>query len=172
MVPLGEPVALEVKVLGPDYRGLSAADVEVELIGAEGARQEPVAVKRGTTGAEGTWSVVFEQPAAGTYVLRAQATANGERIGTAEEPVIVEAADVELQAPFPRPDVLKALAEGSGGKYVDFSEALPPIEIKDARRVEIDRTKRVPIWDTFPAFFVLLALAGAEWWLRRRSGLL
>lgn len=172
VVSLGDPVSLEVKVLGPDYRALEGADVEVELLGADGARRDAVAVKRGVTGPEGAWAVAFEQPAAGTYVIRAQATSNGERVGTAEEPVIVEAADFEYQAPFPRPDLLRALAEGSGGQFVDLSEALPPIDIKDARRVEIDRTKRVAVWDTFPAFFGLLALAASEWWLRRRSGLL
>ena len=59
-----------------------------------------------------------------------------------------------------------------GGRYIDLNDRLPAIDIKDARRVEVDRTKRIPIWDTFPAFFVLLIFAGLEWWLRRRSGLL
>lgn len=172
VVLLGDPISAEVKVLGPDYRGLASSDVVAELFSVDGSRRDPVEVKQGTSGAEGAATFNFENPPAGTYVLRAHATFNGERIGVAEEPVIVEAADIELQAPFPRPDIMKALAEGSGGKYIDLSESLPQIEIKDARRVEVDRTKRIPVWDTFPAFFGLLIFAGLEWWLRRRNGLL
>lgn len=172
VVLLGDPISAEVKVLGPDYRGLAGAEVTAELFSVEGGRRGQVALKQAVTGAEGTSMVVFEQPAAGTYVLRAQATMNGERIGIGEEPVIVEAADIEYQAPFPRPDIMRALAEGSGGRYLDLSESMPEIEIKDARRVEVDRTKRIAVWDTFPAFIGLLLLVAAEWWMRRRSGLL
>lgn len=90
----------------------------------------------------------------------------------AREPVIVEASDVELLAPFPRPDLMRALAEGSGGAYVDITEPLPDIELEDTRRVEVDRTRRIPVWNTWPAFLALLVVAAAQWWIRRRSGLL
>jgi MYXO-CTERM domain-containing protein len=86
--------------------------------------------------------------------------------------VIVEAADVELQAPFPRPGLLEALAEGSGGRFSTIDEDLPELEVRDTRKVNVDRSRRVSIWDTWPMFLGLLALAGAEWWQRRRAGLL
>ncbi|MCK6551995.1 glutamine amidotransferase [Myxococcota bacterium] len=172
VISLGDPVGAEVKVLGPDYQGLGSAAVITELLAVDGAQRESVARQEGTTGPEGTVLAQFEDVAPGTYVLRASATVNGERLGQAEEPVIVEAADLEYQAPFPRPDILRALAEGSGGKFFDVGDRLPKLDIKDTRRVEVDRTKRVTIWDTMPIFLALLALAGLEWWLRRRSGLL
>jgi uncharacterized membrane protein len=168
----GDPVGVEVRVLGTDYRGLPGANVSAELLEVDGQKREVRASQEAVTGPEGTAIVVFKDAKPGTYAIRAQATASGERIGLAEEPVIVEAADVELQAPFPRPDILKALAEGSGGRYLDVSDRMPQLDIKDARRVEVDRTKRIPIWDTFPAFIILLGMAGFEWWLRRRAGLL
>jgi uncharacterized membrane protein len=169
---LGDPVGAEVKVLGPDYRGLPEATVTTELMDAEGAKREAIASQEGVTGPEGTAIALFKNVKPGTYVVRAQAVLGQEKIGLAEEPVIVEAADVEYQAPFPRPDILKALADASGGRYIDLSERMPALDIKDTRRVEVDRTKRIPIWDTFPAFIGLLLLAGFEWWLRRRAGLL
>jgi len=85
---------------------------------------------------------------------------------------VIEAADAELMAPFPRPELLKAIASASGGAYVDIGESLPTIEVRDPRRVEVDRTRRVPIWDTAPIFTLLVLLVGAEWWIRRRAGLL
>lgn len=167
VVLLGDPVGAEVTVLGPDYRGLAGAKVQAELVEVGGERRT-IETKEITTGSEGSGVVLFENVDPGTYEIRVEA----KLIGKAKEPIIVEAADVEFQAPFPRPEILRALAEASGGKYVNIDEPLPDIELEDAHRVEVDRTRRIPIWDTFPAFLGLLIFAGLEWWLRRRSGLL
>lgn len=170
---LGEPVRVHVEALGPDYRPLVGAEVLVELVRISGEPEAPLPEALTVrTGGEGTAVSRFEAVPPGTYVVRAEASHDGLEVGTAKEPLIVEAADVELQAPFPRPQILEALAEGSGGKFVTVDEALPSIDIEDTRRVEVDRSRRVPIWNTLPMFLVLLLLAGAEWWWRRRSGLL
>lgn len=170
VVMLGDPVAAEVRVLGPDYRGLAKAEVHAELVPVDGAKSS--AARDVVTGPEGIALLGFSDVEPGTYVIRVDARADGERIGRAEEPVIVESADVELAAPFPRPELMRALADASGGRYFDVSESLGDIEIEDARRVEVDRTRRIPIWDTFGALIALLVIAGLEWWLRRRAGLL
>ena len=168
---LSDPVGAQVRVLGHDYRGMPNAQVRAELFDTSNL---PVAGKAVTakTGADGTAVVTLGEVPPGTYVLRAEAFTGTERIGRAEEPIIVEAADVELQAPFPRPEVLEVLATASGGAYVDINSALPDIEIRDPRRIEVDRTRQVAIWDTWGAFGLLLLLASLEWWIRRRSGLL
>jgi hypothetical protein len=169
---LGDPVAAEARVLGADYRGLEGAEVRAELAPADRRSSQPAKETRANTGPEGSVLLSFGQVPPGTYVLRAEAVKGSERIGHAEEPLIVEASDIEQEAPFPRPELLAALAEGSGGRYVDITKPLPSIEVRDPRRVEVDRTRRVPIWDTAPAFGILLVLFGLEWWLRRRAGLL
>ena len=172
VVLLGEPVGAEARVLGPDYQGMGGADVEARLVLlADGGRQV-LQTKAVTTGTDGRAVIAFGDVPAGTYNVEVRAQKDGERIGRATEPVIVEAAEVELQSPFPRPDIMRAFAEGSGGRFVDINEGLPELQIKDARRVEVDRTRRITIWDSWPAFLTLLILAGLEWWLRRRSGLL
>lgn len=169
----GDPVGAEIQVLGPDYRGLEGAEVQAQLVpvdqraAAAGTRELELA-----TGPEGKAVLLFEDVPPGAYQIQVRAQKDKERIGTAREPVIVEAADVELAAPAPRPDVLRALAESSGGQYVDITDSLPEIAFKDARRVEVDRTRRVPVWNGPLAFVILLVLAGAQWWLRRRAGLL
>jgi hypothetical protein len=171
VVLLGDPIGAEVRVLGPDYRGLAGAKVHAELVPVDGEKRESEA-REVTTGPEGTAVLVFRDVAPGTYVIRVDARADAEKIGRAEEPVIVEGSDVELAAPFPRPEILRALADASDGKYIDVSESLDEIEIRDARRVEVDRTRRIPVWDTLAALIALLAIVGLEWWLRRRAGLL
>ena len=168
----GEPVGAEVVVLGPDYQGMAGASVRADLLPLSGTPASKPGTAELQTGPDGKGVLRFENVPPGTYVLRARATRGAERIGTAREPIIVEAADVERQDPFPRPEILRALAEGSGGRFLDVGERLPEIEIRDARRVEVDRTRRIPVWNGAAAFLVLLVLAGAEWWSRRRAGLL
>jgi len=165
---LGDTITGDVKVLGPDYRGLAGAAVSVELVPAD-RRSAVVQAKKLETGPEGAALFDFGTVEPGTYVLRASAAGGA---GTAEEPVIVEAADVETQDPFPHPEILEALAEASGGTFTEISQPLKDVEIKESRRVEVDRSRVIPVWDGFPALAVLLGALGAEWWLRRRSGLL
>jgi hypothetical protein len=169
---LGQPASAEARVLGPDYRGLGDASVRVDLFRAERRDAAPERTLTVKTGPEGNAAIDLGQLAPGSYVVRATASAGTERIGVAEEPVIIEATDVELMAPFPRPEILRALAESSGGKFFDVGESLSSLEIRDSRRVEVDRTRVVPIWDGYPAVVLLVALLVAEWWIRRRSGLL
>ena len=176
VVLLGDPVSTEVEVLGPDYRPLAGVEVVSELVRVSSSSRSSAPLPEGRslrTGPEGTAMIRFEDVPPGTYMVRAEALeSNGRSIGEAREPLIVEAADVEVQAPFPRPGILRSLSEGSGGDYADIEERLPDIDIQDHRRVEVDRSRRVSIWDTYPIFLVLVFLAGAEWWGRRRAGLL
>ncbi|MBK8012232.1 MAG: hypothetical protein IPK13_12860 [Deltaproteobacteria bacterium] len=124
------------------------------------------------TGADGRATFAFHAVPAGTYALRVEANKGREHVGWAEEPVIIEAADVETQAPFPRTELLRALADASSGQYREVEDGLPTIVLRDPERIEVDRSQRVPLWNTFMAVFTLLLVAGSEWWLRRRWGLL
>lgn len=166
-----DPVSAEVRVLGPDYDGLGGAEVEADLLPVGDASASP-RTANSLTGEDGVSILSFGPLPPGMYMLRAAAHSGGEPVGTAEEPVVVEAADRELQNPFPRPEVLEALAQASGGRYLQIGQSLPEIELRDTRRVEIDRTRRVPIWDRWPFFVLLLGLVSVEWWFRRRGGLL
>jgi uncharacterized membrane protein len=168
---LGESITGEVRVLASDYRGLPDADVELELVRVDQpAPPKPLPPVR--TGPEGNAPVVIPPVEPGTYLLKASARSAEERVGRAEEPIVVEAVDAELSAPFPRPEMMAALAEGSGGRFIDISDGLGELEIKESRRVEVDRTRVVPVWDSFPALVLLVVVFSLEWFLRRRSGLL
>lgn len=170
----GDPVGAEVEVLGPDYRPLGGVEVLVEMVRAasQGAEADVPEAQVLETGPDGVVMVRWEDVAPGTYVVRAEARDGDVRVGEAREPLIVEASDVERQAPFPRPNLLRALSEGSGGRFASIDEGLPDIDFEDARRVEVDRSRKVSIWDRWPMFLLLLVLAAAEWWGRRRVGLL
>ena len=158
--------------MGADYRGETDARVDAQLIQLDSGREKVLKNMSLKANKEGKLILNFGKLEPGNYSLRSQAFSKDQKIGSAEEPLIVEAAETELQSPFPRSDLLKALAQSSGGEYNDVDQSLPTIEIKDPRRVEINRTRQVPIWDTGIILTVFLALMGLQWWLRRRWGLM
>ncbi|MGF1511406.1 MAG: glutamine amidotransferase [Myxococcota bacterium] len=165
----GQPVTADVTALGVDYRPLEGADVQAELIPLDSRGQGRSASVR--TGAEGKALVELSDVPPGTYVMEVAAYQDGERLGRTREPFIIEATDVERQAPFPRADLLQAISDVSGGTFSTVRDRLGTLILDDPRRVEVDRSHVVPIWDGFPLFALMTVLLGAEWWMRRRSGL-
>ncbi|MBI2374026.1 MAG: hypothetical protein HYV07_08510 [Deltaproteobacteria bacterium] len=170
VVPLGTPVSAEAKVLGPDYHGLPGAEIMARLVSLDGG---DTLEQRVVAGSDGVAPLTFEHVEPGSYSLRVEAHgASGEPLGRADEPLVVEGSDVEREAPFPRPELLRALAEASGGQFLTIDEAFPKIDLSENRRVEVDRSRREPIWDSWLAYVLLLGLLASEWWVRRRGGLL
>lgn len=169
----GGDVEARVEVLGPDYRPAEGAELRLDITRTDDASSESLPAGRSlVTGPNGTATHRFEALTPGTYRVEVEARMGAELLGRASEPLIVEAADVERRAPFPRPAVGRAIAEASGGTYADISAPLPDIDLGDPRRVEVNRSRRVPIWDGFGVLLLLLLIFGAEWSLRRRAGTL
>lgn len=169
----GGAVEATVEVLGADYRPVEGARVSVGIVGTGADR--PARIPDGQVLESGPGGLAvhrFTDLAPGTYRVEVEARADGRSLGRASEPLIVEAADLERRAPFPRPGIGRALADGSGGAFVDVGEPLPEVELGDSRRVEVNRSRRIPIWDGLPVLILLLLILGAEWWSRRRAGVL
>lgn len=82
-------------------------------------------------------------------------------------------ASVEKRELSADPELMRRLAEVSGGRAIAISEVnqMPAI----FERWEISRQlahRQQPLWDQPWVLATLLGLLGAEWWLRRREGLL
>jgi hypothetical protein len=71
----------------------------------------------------------------------------------------------------PRPDLLRQVAEATGGAFSSLpSGGLPEVRLADPEVVEVGRRKDVPIWDRAAFLLLLAASLGGEWVLRRRWG--
>jgi len=71
----------------------------------------------------------------------------------------------------PRPELLGALAEATGGAASILPGGdLPDLRLTDPEVVEIGRRKDVPIWDRWWYLAALAGVLSAEWILRRRWG--
>ncbi len=108
-------------------------------------------------------------PAGGAYKIVAKG--EGGAAETATAAVAVRGAGPEDADAAPRPELLSAIAEASGGAFDAIpGGALPDLRLSEPAVVEIGRRKALPIWDR-AWFLAALALAlGGDWILRRRWG--
>jgi uncharacterized membrane protein len=166
----GEAVGLSISVRAPDYGPGAGTPVIAELVSEDGkvvARRESVA------GPDGVAHVELEPPAPGAYKVVATArpapgsTAPPEQATGA---VAVRSSGPEDSDAAPRPELLRAVAEATGGRFARVDQALPVVPLAEPEVVEVGRRKDVPIWDRGWLLGALVAALAAEWVLRRRWG--
>jgi uncharacterized membrane protein len=174
--PLGTEATLTVRVSGRDSLPAAGADVVVDIervtLDADGRTQTvPVNHQAGTTNEQGELVLRFAPPGDGGYRARARALV-GTSEGSDEDPFIVAADPVELRETRARPETLAALAEASGGRARTLKDGLDDLERREPQVSRVNRRKDVPLWSS--AWWLLLAILfpSAEWYLRRRWGLL
>jgi uncharacterized membrane protein/SAM-dependent methyltransferase len=167
----GAPVGLSISVRGADYGPAPGRRVTAELVAEDGR-----AVARGevVSGADGAARLELPTPGPGAYkvVARSEGAGGAGTAGeTATTAVAVRGAGPEDADAAPRPELLAAIAEVTGGASAVLpGGGLPSLAMTDPEVVEIGRRKDQPIWDRW---WYLAALAGslaAEWVLRRRWG--
>jgi hypothetical protein len=87
--------------------------------------------------------------------------------------VEVVSASVEQRELSADPDLMRRLAEISGGLVVNGNEVARMPEV--IRRWEAARQlahRQKPVWDRWWVLAGMMGVLGTEWWLRRREGLL
>ncbi len=163
----GAPVGLTLSLRGADAGPASGRKVQVELVGEDG---RPATRGEAVTGADGEARLELVPPGPGAYriVARSGDAAAGE---TGSAAVAVRGTGPEDADASPRPELLRAIAETTGGGYAELpGGGLPDLALEDPERVEIGRRKDVPIWDRAWYLAALAATLAAEWVLRRRFG--
>jgi uncharacterized membrane protein len=162
----GAPVGLSVSVRSPDWGPGAGRKVDAELVDEAG---RSVARGQAVAGPDGNARLELTPPGPGAYKIVAKADGREGEAATAA--VAVRGAGPEDADAAPRPELLSAIAEATGGAFETLpGGSLPRLALADPEVVEIGRRKAVPIWDR--AWFLAalaLTLAG-EWILRRRWG--
>ncbi|BDG06116.1 glutamine amidotransferase [Anaeromyxobacter oryzae] len=161
----GAPVGLTVSARNPDWGPAEGKKVSAELVSDDGrsvARGEAVA------GADGTARIELVPPGPGAYKVVAHGDGGAE---TATAAVAVRGAGPEDADVAPRPELMSAIAEATGGRASALPGGdLPDLALQEADVVEIGRRKAVPIWDRWWTLAALAGALAAEWVLRRRWG--
>ncbi|HET7824719.1 MAG TPA: glutamine amidotransferase [Anaeromyxobacter sp.] len=161
----GAPVGIGISARGPDWGPAAGKRVSAELVAEDG---RPVARGEAVADRDGMARLELVPPGPGAYKIVARGEGGGE---PATGAVAVRGAGPEDADAAPRPELLSAIAEATGGRFSALpGGSLPELAMADPEVVEIGRRKAVPIWDR--AWFLgalALTLAG-EWVLRRRWG--
>jgi hypothetical protein len=121
--------------------------------------------------------VALEPPGPGAYQLAASAWNRcagppcppGVAPERATGAVAVRAGPEDADA-APRPELLRAVAEATGGRFSAGPDGVRDLPFAEPEAVEVGGRKDVPIWDRAPLLALLAAALAGEWALRRRWG--
>lgn len=166
---LKEPVVIEVTATDQGFEPTNQAKLRTVIVDETGKRKE-LRLEQ-VLGEDGLYSARFIPNRYGEYTVTATGTLNSESLGEQQslfevKPSYAEFSNAELNVAL-----LKALAEGSGGKYYPLEEAsqlvqqIPLVESATSTITDVD------IWDMPLIFGLLLAMLGLEWFVRKRVGL-
>lgn len=162
----GAPVGLSISARAPDWGPAAGRRVSAELVAEDG---KAVARADGVADADGNARLELVPPGPGAYKIVAHG--EGGPTDTATAAVAVRGAGPEDADAAPRPELLSAIAEATGGHFaVAPDERVPALALADPEVVEIGRRKALPLWDRVWYLGALALALGAEWVLRRRWG--
>jgi hypothetical protein len=165
----GRPVVIAVGARTADYQPAPGASITVELVSADDGRA--VAQATATAGPDGTARVELPPPGPGAYKVVGRATRGEVSLGEASDAVAVRAVGPELSDARVNTALLEDIARATGGAFFDApSFSLDDVPLLEPPLVEVGRSKDQPLWDRWSWLFLLVAVLGLEWGVRRRLG--
>jgi uncharacterized membrane protein len=164
----GEPLGFSVAVRGPDYGPAPGVTVVGELLADDGRVVGRAEARAGT---DGSARLEFPAPPPGAYKVQASADVPGTPLERGTAAVAVRSSGTEDSDAAPRPELLRQVAEATGGAFSTLPRSgLPELNLREAEVVEVGRKQDVPLWDRWWYLAILAGALGGEWLLRRRFG--
>ena len=121
-------------------------------------------------GPTGRYRGVFDAASDGVYRLEVSASQGDLSLGSSTEWVFVGGVDAEFADPWANGDVLRRIADASGGQHLtgDGLEVLPGLILSQTeQRAPMTRE----LWHGLLTFLLVLTVLTAEWGLRRAWGM-
>lgn len=155
-----------------DASGKPVGDVIVEAVLRDDSGVTRTVLLRGIDGDRGIYEGRTGPLAAGNHEISVRAAGYQESPAVRTSILVVAPPDRESARLSQDVDLLGSLAETSGGIYADEQDAervWQAIAPLSDGRIE---TRRYPLAESFPWFFMVLGLLTAEWWFRKKAGLI
>ncbi|MBN2573497.1 MAG: hypothetical protein JXP73_02940 [Deltaproteobacteria bacterium] len=164
----GQSALLRTRTLRSDFSAAPAVEVALELRRAESADGgDPLLDFKLVTGADGESHTDLGGLAPGAYRLTGRAALDGRGVEV-ETTFVVRPEGREFDDVVARDKVLREIAQASGGEFHDGALGSPPV--RPPRKVRVGSSRTIEIWSNPLVLLLALALLGAEWTLRRRTG--
>jgi hypothetical protein len=165
----GRPAALTVLVRDEAFEPVRDAAVEIVVRDDRGGEEILRPALQDAAG--GRYAVEWRPSHQGLFRLSASARRASARLASADHAVYVGAADVETADPRRQDDVLRRMAERTGGQVVSPEEIGRIAGALQARAAAAPMMTARELWHGPWTLMAIIALLGIEWSLRRRWGL-
>lgn len=167
-----EPIGVDARVLGADFLPLEDSMVSAVIFDREGKERERVRLQH-IAGSGGTYRGQVGGLPEGEYRVRLDVPALPQRLSQAEATFAVrEDASVEFTRGNLNEPLLRAMARASGGRYYDLTTVHRLSEEILARKLTETVRQERELWNSLPFFLLFATLLCAEWFLRKRNGLI
>jgi uncharacterized membrane protein len=110
----------------------------------------------------------------GDYWVRVSSTKDGTSLGPdGWTRFLVNSRDLELDHPAADPELMKDIANATGGRFLRPEELNGYLEelLKDPPVSDVSRITRTRLWDNWWFLCLFVGLMSLEWFLRKRRGL-
>ena len=165
----GETVRLVGMVSDSTYIEVNDATVRARLTSPSG-RVDEVPMEW-TVETDGEYVAEFQPSEMGDYEIELLAERDGETIGTHHAWVHAAPSDDEYFGAARRTDVLRRIAEETGGQFYTAQTASTLPEDISVTGAGVTLVEENDLWDMPALFLLMLLLMGAEWGYRRVRGL-
>jgi hypothetical protein len=151
----------------PDIDATST-QIALEITGPDGKPLPPeqTPVPRAGSAQPDVYTAEFTPSVGGRYEVNATLTADGKALANQTAEFRAQGGDYELADQGTNPAALRALAEATGGVYLDVDHA-EDLAGKIARRDQMGPEHRDEFWNSPLLFAAFLACVSMEWFLRR-----
>jgi uncharacterized membrane protein len=165
----GETVRLVGMVSDSTYIEVNDATVRARLTSPSGMVDE--VPMEWTVETDGEYVAEFQPSEMGDYDIELLAEREGEAIGTNHAWVHAAPSDDEYFGAARRTDVLRRIAEETGGQFYTAETASTLPEDISVTGAGVTLVEENDLWDMPALFLLMLLLMGAEWGYRRIRGL-
>ena len=165
----GERITLKARIFDENYQKIGDASVMANIKAEASADSEIVNLGLDDLG---EYTATLRALPPGKYSFEGRVFRDSKEIGTKKGEFLVEEYSVEdsdLKTNF---DLLKRIAEVSGGRYYEKEEIENLANDLDLVEKEEQKTKEIPLWNHPLLLAVFVLCLSIEWAIRKRSQLL
>ena len=166
--PVGDQCRLYAHVLDDNFEPIIQPVFEAYVTSVDGEQAKQLVSLRPDRSQPGLYEGYFAPPTAGRY--RFEANEDDQRISSTTE---FQVAQVNRELADTNVDLanLKRIANLTGGEHLSMQEFSKLTSLVNAEPVTIEVRSERPLWDNGMVAFLLVALLGMEWILRRKYDL-
>jgi len=166
---VGDEVQITVYAYNESYQPVDNAELKIDVTPPDGKLFQ---VRPGKNSQRsGVYTAQFLANQKGSYQIRVSGNSGSSPLGEDSAQIFVQAPLAEFENPQLNEALLKELAAKTGGVYTPIAQAESlPDKIKEVR-ARVFAVQERDLWDNPIVLILAVGFLGAEWFLRKRRGL-